>query len=215
MNLETMASVEKPQLKIQSVSQTRKCLNQSFLSQSLKRHVTFNPQNRPRDYQKYVKKYCECRICGKVFLCPSSLKNHKKIHSREKPYKRLHCEKAFSYRFCAERHMLTHSADRHKCKLCGEIFPNADTLRGHRIIHSGEMPECKDCGRMFWTSSSLDLHKRLHTTEKLYECKHCRKTFKNYCSFRLHKWIHTGEKPYECKQCGKTFSCSRKIHNSI
>ncbi|CAO2606103.1 Zinc finger protein 669 [Lemmus lemmus] len=131
----------------------------------------------------------ECRISGKVFMCPSSLKNHKKIHSREKPY----------------------NADRYKCKLCGKIFPNADTLRGHRIVHSGEMPECEHCGRRFWTFSSLDMHKRLHTTERLYECKHCRKTFKNYCSFRLHERIHTGEKPYECKQCGKTFRHSSHV----
>ncbi|XP_055453299.1 zinc finger protein 791-like isoform X2 [Psammomys obesus] len=49
---------------------------------SLKRH-----KHKPCDYQKYVKKYYECEKCGKAFMCPSSLKKHKKVHTGEKPYK--------------------------------------------------------------------------------------------------------------------------------
>ena len=58
---------------------------------SLKRHTTSNSKYRPCDYQKYVKKYYECKVCDKYFTCLGSLKKHKKNHAGGKQYKCKYC----------------------------------------------------------------------------------------------------------------------------
>ena len=145
-------------------------------------------------YSKDIKKSTEgfeCSICFKKFTSKEKLKNHRQIHTGEKPF---------------------------QCKSCSKCFTQASNLKRHQRIHTGERPfKCKTCTKSFTCSNNLKIHERIHTGEKPSKCKTCSKSFNDFSNLITHERIHTGEKPYKCKICGKLFtrSPSLKAHERI
>ncbi|XP_026482559.1 zinc finger and SCAN domain-containing protein 31-like [Ctenocephalides felis] len=65
----------------------------------------------------------ECEICNKTFTRKTNLKQHKMIHTGERPF---------------------------SCEICNKTFTTKRPLKEHRMLHTGDRPyECKICHKTF------------------------------------------------------------------
>ncbi|XP_066573951.1 uncharacterized protein LOC136764023 [Amia ocellicauda] len=80
-----------------------------------------------------------CRDCGKKFLFEGSLRQHRVMHSAERPFKCMECESAFKTRGQLNNHRLIHTGEKpHRCTQCQACFRTIGHLINHRLTHTGD-----------------------------------------------------------------------------
>ncbi|XP_045701299.1 zinc finger protein 112 isoform X1 [Phyllostomus hastatus] len=145
--------------------------------------------------------------CEKGFVCSSNLNIQQRVHMEEIPCNSEECGNSFSLPSNFQNHQRVHSKEQPHKHSCGNSFSQNPYLQGHQKIHIGEKPY-KECGNGFNWSSKLKDHQTVHTAEKPYKCNACGKGFSHRSVFNVHQRVHTGEKPYKCEECDKGFSRS-------
>ena len=120
-----------------------------------------------------AKKHHVCPLCAsKSFLRSNLLKQHRSVHTGEKPFTCLECSKSFS---------------------------RSSLLKQHMSNHTGEKPfNCSICTKSFTQLRDLNRHKRVHTGEKPFSCLECSKSFSQSSCLKQHMSVHTGDKPFSC-----------------
>ncbi|GFT77411.1 hypothetical protein NPIL_582401 [Nephila pilipes] len=98
------------------------------------------------------KRKFQCKICEKIFLYPSALKQHEVVHTGECPYPCDYCDKSYRYSSHLNRHVRTHTGEKpYLCLQCPKRFRDSSNLNRHKLVHLQERPyyHCPDCEREF------------------------------------------------------------------
>ena len=157
----------------------------------------------------------KCRYCPREFCKGSRLREHERVHTRQRTFKCDVCSKYFPHSSSLLVHRRTHTGGkRFTCKVCQASFTASSSLHIHERNHTGERPyKCETCDALFKTSSELRCHTRIHTGERPYKCEKCELSFKHLSTLRVHERIHTRDGPYKCKTCGASFTRLSSLHS--
>ncbi|XP_061725828.1 zinc finger protein OZF-like [Cydia pomonella] len=160
-----------------------------------------------------------CKICGKEFRFPGSLRRHTRLHNGEKLYPCDVCEKSFSQSCHLQEHKLIHTGIKpHSCETCKKRFTHKNSLTQHISLHDVKRDRpyvCEVCNKNFARLGALKTHERIHSGEKPYACEICYKAFTLPEGLRRHKFTHSDEKPFPCEICHKRFSDTGDLKKHI
>lgn len=111
----------------------------------------------------------KCDVCGYMTWKKSSMVQHTRTHTGEKPF---------------------------QCDFCSYKASDKSALIVHTRTHTGEKPfQCEICSFLTTQKSALTVHKRIHTNVKPFHCDFCNyKTSYKSC-LTNHKRMHTAKHP--------------------
>ncbi|KAL7981530.1 hypothetical protein Chor_005618 [Crotalus horridus] len=95
-----------------------------------------------------------------------------------------------------------------KCLHCGKAFRDKDKLDQHLRFHGreGNCPlTCDICNKGFMNSSALESHMKFHLDQKTYSCIFCPESFDRLDLLKDHVAIHINDGYFTCPTCKKRF----------
>lgn len=127
--------------------------------------------------------------------------------------------------FTKTEDLLEHSiVHYHKCKKCGDKFPDLKDLQDHmtkthKSVNPATTAKCNQCNEIFTSVQELLVHSLTHNKLKLMKlekgigkndtkCKECSREFQKPSQLRNHMYTHLAEseRPYKCDVCTKSFA---------
>jgi hypothetical protein len=190
--------------------QCNQCQNQFRKKEKLEQHM--------------VKKHgggFQCETCGRKFPEQSILKEHKRVHTRERPHQCTECGATFSFQSTFISHRKMHLREQgiteeeakvklyYFCDICEKSYANKAGLRLHKLhVHekySKEVP-CDVCGISFRTRELLKQHReREHSSEPKFVCDECGQRFGNSYHLKRHMTSHSDD-GFPCSRCSRVFT---------
>eukprot|EP01147_Barroeca_monosierra_P010275 gene10275-2423_t len=165
-----------------------------------------------------VKNY-RCDECLKPFRSKSGLRNHKRIHTGEKPYTCSFCSAKFADISTLRQHERIHTGEKpYKCSHCGKGFAKAGHCRRHERIHTGNRPySCAVCGLTFSDRSNWKKHETRHGKQDTSQCPICKKTFAREDLLATHLRLHDVGRKHVCTSCNLRFESQSELtrHNRL
>lgn len=119
-----------------------------------------------------VPKHSQCKVCKKIFRCPSNYKSH---------VSRRTCINFFN-----KKHRL------HTCDFCEKSFLTENHWKRHLQLHSDYDYECQFCDRKFKMIESIRRHMKMyHPDKQVYWCESCGEGFEVLSDYKMHSSVHT------------------------
>ncbi|CAD6994171.1 gastrula zinc finger protein XlCGF26.1 [Ceratitis capitata] len=174
----------------------------------------------------------ECHVCKNKFRQLTTLRNHMKIHTDERPYKCKHCDRAFRQISTLTNHVKIHTGEKpFTCNICAKDFRQQSTLINHIKTHKESSTptsllnypgtklnhrNSKLAQNQMVDYQNRSITKTLYTGSysspqaeelvKPYQCNVCKRRFPQLSTLHNHERTHIDPKPYKCETCDKSFS---------
>ncbi|XP_066265454.1 uncharacterized protein [Branchiostoma lanceolatum] len=127
------------------------------------------------DGSRKWRKLYHCPLCSYFTRHRGNVKQHVRVHTRERPFKCPMCDYTGARKEHVQVHMKRHTGERpFKCDHCEYRTSRKPDLVKHLRTHSGDRPyACPKCAYRAAVQSALVNHLRTHTGEKPYKCHFC------------------------------------------
>ena len=117
-----------------------------------------------RTVAKDCPKVGKCPVCNKYikFHNNNDFKNHLKLHTGERKYKCVTCDKSFVSQSRLTYHKQNvHDPPKYQCSFCDKPFRSKVSYERHILVHSDEKPhQCEYCSYKARTIGNLTSHVR-------------------------------------------------------
>lgn len=147
-----------------------------------------------------------CQVCSKK-IYKENMKEHMKIHLRNKSYICNFCNEKLATKFL----MIFHLRSQHMktkayyCNVCGHGFNDSRHYKNHLLTHIDSQPfKCDLCPKGYKRKQLLEFHLiGAHQTERKLHCTICDFETINLQDLKRHRNVHL--KNFKCEVCEKEF----------
>ncbi|XP_060643604.2 PR domain zinc finger protein 10 isoform X1 [Anolis sagrei] len=140
---------------------------------------------------------------------------HLFIRKSFRPFKCLHCGKAFRDKEKLDQHLRFHGREGNcplTCDICNKGFLNSSSLESHMKFHLDQKTySCIFCPESFDRLDLLKDHVAIHVNDGCFTCPTCKKRFPDFIQVKKHVRSFHSEKIYQCTECDKAFCRPDKL----
>ncbi|EDV94741.1 zinc finger protein 271 isoform X1 [Drosophila grimshawi] len=165
----------------------------------------------------------QCHVCKNKFRQLTTLRNHMKIHTDERPYKCKHCDKAFRQISTLTNHVKIHTGEKpFTCNICAKDFRQQSTLINHIKTHKAAESSTPTSLLNYQPPSSSGKHSRKSQSNQMhnaYQQQHQQQQQRVQISKTLYSGTYSSPqaeelvKPYQCSVCKRRFPQLSTLHN--